>query len=123
MNQQQRLVKLRLSWFKHFKEKSQNVAKTCRYFGINRHSYYLWYGRYLKQGVDGLCDRSRRPKTSPKATRPDIIKKILKLRRTRKLGPRKIARFFIKNYGIKISSKTIYLILLKRGVNKLNKPK
>ncbi|WP_198545309.1 leucine zipper domain-containing protein, partial [Amycolatopsis sp. M39] len=41
----------------------------CRYFGISRQAYYTWLRRYETEGVDGLRERSTRPRTSPNATR------------------------------------------------------
>ena len=58
----QKSVKLRLSWFKYFK-KSKNAAKTCRYFGISRQTYYKWLKRYIKYGKQGLVNQSKRPKS------------------------------------------------------------
>jgi len=33
---------------------SGNVAKTCRYFGIPRSSFYRWRNVYLEYGEEGL---------------------------------------------------------------------
>ena len=38
---------------------SGNVAKTCRYFGIPRSSFYRWRNVYLEYGEEGL--RSKKP--------------------------------------------------------------
>ena len=38
---------------------SGNVAKTCRYFGIPRSSFYRWRNVYLERGEEGLpCART-----------------------------------------------------------------
>ena len=34
-------------------DESGNVAKTCRYFGIPRSSFYRWRNVYLEHGEDG----------------------------------------------------------------------
>jgi hypothetical protein len=46
---------------------------TCRYFGISRQLYYVWLRRYREEGVEGLRDRSRRPKVSPRATPVEVV--------------------------------------------------
>jgi transposase len=56
-----------------------DVAMIWRYYGISRQTYYGWLRRYETEGVDGLRDRSRRPRTSPNATRPEVIEKITHL--------------------------------------------
>lgn len=44
-NQRWRLVIIR-----HVEEITQNVAKTCRYYGISRITFYRWYRRYQEFG-------------------------------------------------------------------------
>src|SRR5438132_14236351 len=46
----------RLVIIRHAQEVSGNVARTCRYFGISRHTYYTWLRRYEEQGVS-VTDR------------------------------------------------------------------
>ena len=57
-----RLQRWRLRIIRHGLE-SQNVASTCRHFGVGRQSYYRWYRLFLEFGENGLKDRSRRPKS------------------------------------------------------------
>lgn len=114
MDQCQRMVKLRFSWFRHYKEKTQNVAKTCRYFGISRPTFYYWRKRYQEKGIRGLCERSRRPRTSPRATNPDTIIRIRRLRKKYGFGAVKISRYLIEKYNFKISPKTVYTIYKKQ---------
>ena len=42
-----------------------NVRELCRRFGIGSATAYKWLGRYRAEGAAGLCERSRRPKSSP----------------------------------------------------------
>ena len=46
MSPADRMVQRRLAWFRHVEEVTHNVAKTCRYYGISRNTYYTWYRRY-----------------------------------------------------------------------------
>lgn len=43
----------------------ESVVEVCRRRGISRASYYRYRKRYLAEGVDGLEQRSRRPRSSP----------------------------------------------------------
>jgi transposase len=45
--------------------------------------FYTWQRRYDAEGVDGLKDRSRRPRTSLRATQAEVIGKIVYLRQSR----------------------------------------
>ena len=75
---------------RHVEEVSGNVAMTCRYYGISRLTYSGWLRRCETEGVDGMRDRSKRARTSPNATRADVIEKIIHPRRHDHFGPRKI---------------------------------
>ena len=61
--------------------------ETCRYFGILRQAFYKWKKRYDAYGAAGLCDRPRRPHTSPRSTPAAVVSKILYLRQSQKHQP------------------------------------
>ena len=65
----------RLAIIQHVEEVTGNVAMTCRYFGISRHTYYFWLRRYEQLGPDGLRERSRRPLVCPHATKAEVVGK------------------------------------------------
>ena len=75
-----RQVRHRLAVLRHVEEVTGNIAMTCRYNGITRPTYYNWLRRYEAEGVDGLRTRSKRPRTSPNATRAEVVEKIVHLR-------------------------------------------
>ena len=77
-----RIATHRLAVLRHAKEVSGNVSKTCRYYGITRQSFYTWQRRYAQLGEAGLRDRSSRPHRSPRATREDVVGKIVYLRQS-----------------------------------------
>ena len=49
---------------------SGNVAKTCRYFGVPRSSFYRWRNVYLEHGEEGL--RWRKPIEVDPISQPEI---------------------------------------------------
>lgn len=55
-------------------------SQLCEEFGISRKTGYKWKKRFLQQGVDGLHDRSRRPKSSPGELSEDVVCRIVALR-------------------------------------------
>src|ERR1043165_1507772 len=69
----EREARRRLAVIRHVEEVTGNVALTCRYFGISRQAYYIWYRRYAAEGIDGLRTGSKRPKTCPHATRAEVV--------------------------------------------------
>jgi len=114
-----RQVRRRLAILRHSQEVTDNVAMTCRYYGITRQSFYLWKRRYEELGPDGLKDRSRRPKTSPNATHVDVVGKILYLRQNYHFGPGKISMYLARYHDVSISSSGVWRILKRLGLNRL----
>ena len=119
MSNQERQIKMRISWFNHVKEITHNVAKTCRYYGISRTAYYRWYNRYLKEGASGLVDRSKRPLHSPKTTKTEVLEKIIYLRQHYHFGPAKIQMYLDRYHEIKITPSGIYRILKRLKMSRL----
>ena len=109
----------RLAIIRHAQEVTGNVAKTCRYYGITRQSYYVWYRRYEAEGIDGLRDRSSRPLSSPKATKTEIVGKIVYLRQYYHFGPLKIQMYLKRYHDIDISSSGVWRILKRLELNRL----
>lgn len=114
-----REVRRRLAVLRHVEEVSSNVAMTCRYYGISRPTYYTWLRRYEAEGVDGLRDRSRRPRTSPNATRAEVVDKIIHLRRTYHFGPGKIAMYLRRYHDVTVSRSTVWRILHRLDMGRL----
>ena len=100
-------------------DESGNVAKTCRYFGIPRSSFYRWRNVYLEHGEEGL--RSKKPiaKSHPNQTPDEIVEKILYLRQKYHLGPVRIMWYMARYHQMRVSDATIYRVLKRHGVNRL----
>lgn len=113
-----REIKMREAWFRHA-EGSGNVARTCRYFGISRKTFYKWLIRLEDDGPLGLRDRPRRPRRSPNATPQDVVEKILHLRRSYHYGPMKIRMYLKRYHAITKSQATIWRILRQAGLGRL----
>lgn len=109
----------RLAIIRHAREVTGNVSLTCRYFGITRQAYYTWLRRYEEQGVEGLRDRSRRPRTSPNATKAEVVGKIVYLRRHYHFGPHKISMYLKRYHDVQVSPSGIWRILKRLEMSRL----
>jgi transposase InsO family protein len=71
-----------------------NIRELCRRFGISPTTGYKWLVRHRDQGLAGLIERSRRPKSSPRRAAPAIEAKVLEVRdrSNNAWGGRKIKR-------------------------------
>ena len=109
----------RLAIIRHAQEVTGNVSLTCRYFGITRQAFYIWLRRYEEHGLEGLRDRSRRPRTSPNATKPEVVGKIVYLRQHYHFGPHKIAMYLKRYHDIEVSPSGVWRILKRLDMSRL----
>lgn len=58
----------------------ETVADVCRRYGISRDTYYRYRRRYLAEGIEGLEDRPRKPKTSPAQIPTEVELRIVEMR-------------------------------------------
>jgi transposase InsO family protein len=82
--------------------------------GLSRDRAYVWWRRYQTEGVAGLEDRSSRPHRSPTRTTPSRERRIVSLRRTRGLGPARIAGI------VNMPASTVHAVLGRHGLNRLD---
>ena len=95
-----------------------NFSELCRRFDISRKTGYKWRERYREKGEEGLADRSRRPKHSPRQSLPEIEAKVLAIRDEYGWGARKIKACIERAGDEKVAKSTVHSILLReRRVN------
>lgn len=109
----------RIAVIRHYEEITHNVCKTCRYYGISRMAFYRWLHRYQESGFEGLVDKSHRPKHFPRATKTEVLAKLLYLRQSYHFGPDKIAMYLFRYHDIHISKSGVYRILKRLQLNRL----
>ena len=84
-------VRSRAEMIRRIVDLHQSVAAVAAGFGLSERCAYKWLARFRAEGVDGLRDRSSRPKCSPRTIHPLRVARVLALRR-RKLPAFQIAR-------------------------------
>lgn len=99
-----------------------NVAELCRTQGISRKSGYKWLRRFKAFGLQGLQERSRRPRTIA-GTDGEIVVRIIELRdQYPKWGAKKIHEL-LRREGLDAPAvKTIARILDRLGAPRVRKP-
>jgi transposase InsO family protein len=117
--EQARLVSWRSKILQHARDVTGNVAQTCRHFGLSRQAYYKWKKRFDEHGDAGLGDRSRKPLRSPRATRPEVVSKILYLRQNYHFGPGKISDYLERFHRLSVATSSVHQILRRHGLNRL----
>jgi transposase InsO family protein len=96
-----------------------DVGKACRYFGVGRASFCRWRTAYRQRGVAGLENRKTAPKNPANRTAPEIVEKVLHLRKTYHLGPMRIVWYLARYHAITISDAGVYRILKRHGLSRL----
>lgn len=89
------------------------AAHVAAEMGISRATAYKWLARFRAEGVQGLADRSSRPRTSPSRTAPATEAAIVALRRDRRLGPARIAGI------LGLNPSTVHRVLARHGMPRL----
>lgn len=118
MTDDQREIQRKFRVLQHA-EKIGSVSKTCRYFGIAQSSFYRWRAAYRKHGDEGLKNAKTIPKNPANQTPPEIVEKVLHLRRNYHLGPIRIVWYLARYHDISISDAGVYRILRRNGLNRL----
>ena len=81
MKHTERDVQRKLRILRHA-EQIGDDCKTCRYFGIARGSFYRWKTALQRHGEAGVANRKPVPRNPANRTPPEIVEKVLHLRRT-----------------------------------------
>jgi transposase InsO family protein len=93
-------------------ESGRSLRSVAADFRVSARTVGKWVRRYREEGVDGLADRSCRPRRSPRATTGDRVRRVIELRHQR-LTCRHIAHL------CGISPATVARILRRAGLNRL----
>lgn len=107
-------AKSRLKWFDYHR-KCQNVALTCRHFGISRKTFYKWQKVYNPSNLYSLEDKSKAPKLprQPEIT-PIEEQRLVELRKKHLLWSKiKLALVYQQEYGENISSWKVQKVIQK----------
>ncbi len=88
-------VKLIVDW----KQSEGHITELSKKYEISRKTVYKWIGRYEKEGIDGLKEKSRAPKVSPNQTKDHIVERLIDEKcRHMNWGPKKIVAVLERKY-------------------------
>jgi transposase InsO family protein len=99
------------------------TTKALKEFGINKSTFYKWKKAYEAEGPDGLIRKKPIARSHPKAIKPEVIDKVLDLRKHFQLGSWRIKWYLERYLGISISESSVTRILVRNGVSKLQNKK
>jgi transposase InsO family protein len=100
----------------------EGMSDVCREFGISRKTGYKIYNRYKADGLDALCDRSRRPVRYANQLPDQVEQMIVRLKRDKPhWGARKIRELLVRRLAgdVRLPAKsTVHAVLDRHGLVK-----
>ena len=116
-------ARTRLGWVRLY-EQVGDAGLVCRRCGISRPTLRRWWRRYQAEGDAGLEARSHRPHRSPgRKVLAEQEELILRLRRERKPGIKRLRSELIRRHGLELALDTIHKVLVRHGENRLERPR
>lgn len=94
------------------------ICEVATRYGTTRQSLHTWRKRFQQEGMPGLRDRSRRPRTSPNRVSADVEALICELRREHaRRGARRISyELGLRGLDSAPSRATVHRILTRNGL-------
>jgi putative transposase len=90
----------RVNFVLEVKRGEESFSRLCRLYGISRKTGYKWWGRFCKQGLEGVRERSSRPWHSPGRSAAKWNRAVIKLReRYPWWGAKKLRAKLRERYG------------------------
>ncbi|UVO12594.1 IS481 family transposase [Mycobacterium sp. SVM_VP21] len=95
-----------------------SIGQVASKVGVSRQTLHAWLARYEAQGLDGLADRSHRPRSCPHQMPAPVEAAVLELRRSRPYwGPRRLVFELAKRKVSPMPSESgVYRALLRAGL-------
>lgn len=94
-----------------------NFRALCQEYGVSTKTGYKWRERFLRQGLEGMEEESRRPRSSPKQLSEGQVCEMVKLKLVhRHWGPRKIRMLYHRRHGQAPSESSFKRVLEQVGL-------
>src|ERR1700736_6051679 len=94
-----------------------NFRALCQEYGISTKTGYKWKERFIREGLEGMAEESRRPKSSPEQLPEEEVCEIVRLKLAHlSWGPRKIRGLYFRRHGEVASESTFKRVLERAGL-------
>jgi len=101
-----------------------NFRALCQEYGVSAKTGYKWKQRFLQEGLEGMEEESRRPKTSPQQLPEMEVCEIVRLKLAHLAwGPRKIRELYLRRHGEVASESTFKRVLGRAGLTQKRRPR
>jgi putative transposase len=94
-----------------------NFRALCQEYGVSTKTGYKRKERFVQEGLAGMKEESRRPKSSPSQLAKEEVRKIVRLKVAHwNWGPRKIRELYLQRHGEVASESTFKRVLERTGL-------
>src|ERR1700736_6365382 len=94
-----------------------NFRALCQEYGISAKTGYKWRQRFLRKGLGGMEEESRRPKSHSEQLPEEEVCEIVRLKLAHlSWGPRKIRELYLRRHGGVASESTFKRVLERAGL-------
>jgi len=94
-----------------------NFRALCQEYGVSTKTGYKWKERFIQEGLEGMANWSRRPKSSPEQLPEAEVCEIVRLKVAHlSWGPRKIRELYRRRHGEVASESTFKRVLERTGL-------
>lgn len=118
------MAEMRLEVLLEVERTGLTVTEVCRRYGISRQTYYRYRRRYLAEGLEGLEDKSHKPRSSPAQIPAELEIRIVEMRKDHpRWGARRI-RAELDRAGVDPPAvSTIHQVLRRNGLVAVQPPR
>lgn len=93
-----------------------NFRELCREYGISAKTGYKWRERFVRHGLSGLNDLSRRPNGHAAELGEAVVCEMVRLKQAHPhWGPRKIQALYQRQHGGEVPSESSFKRVLERS--------
>jgi transposase InsO family protein len=79
--------------------KEKSFTDLCTEYCITAKTGYKWKERFLLDGIEGLKEKPRKPRSSPTHFSEDVICELIRIKKTKlRWGPKKIREVYTRNH-------------------------
>ena len=97
--------------------RSLNFRALCQEYGISAKTGYKWKERFLREGIRGMEEQSRRPASHAHQLAEEAVCEMVRLKLAhRHWGPRKIRELYLQRHGEVASESSFKRVLERAGL-------
>lgn len=97
--------------------RTENFRALCQEYGISTKTGYKWQERFMRYGMGGMAEESRRPHRHAEQLSEEEVCEIIRFKQAHRYwGPRKIRELYLRRHGQAASESSFKRVLVRAGL-------